>query len=98
MNGGEMLATCPAWTGRPKGGEMHRQKFNVRKPHTSLESLHNRRSAGLYCRQCQQPVKRRQAVHAGSRRSLCPVCGEVLELRPDNGEGQPKDGNGEASR
>jgi hypothetical protein len=67
---------------------MHRQKFNVRKPRTSQESLLNRRAAGLYCRKCQQPVKRRHAVHAGSNRSRCPACGELLEQRAPTENGQ----------
>jgi hypothetical protein len=64
---------------------MHRQKYNVRKPHTSQESLRNRRAGGLYCRKCQQSVKRRHALHAGSQRSRCPVCGELLECQTENG-------------
>lgn len=58
---------------------MHRQKFNIRKPRSSPETMLNRRSLGLYCRKCQQPVKRRHAIHAGRYRSRCPVCGEILE-------------------
>lgn len=58
---------------------MHRQKFSSRKPRSSQESLLNRRASGLYCRKCQKPVKRRYAIHAGSNRSRCPVCGEILE-------------------
>jgi hypothetical protein len=64
---------------------MHRQKYDSRKPQTSQESLLNRRAGGLYCRKCRQPVKRRHALHAGSKRSRCPVCGELLELRTEDG-------------
>lgn len=67
---------------------MHRQKFNVRKPRTSQEALLNRRASGLYCRNCQQPVKRRHAIHAGSKHSRCPACGELLEQRAPTEKGQ----------
>jgi hypothetical protein len=60
---------------------MHRQKFNVRKPPCSPESLLGQGAMGLYCRRCQQPVKHRHAVHAGRRRLRCPACGELLEDR-----------------
>ena len=60
---------------------MHRQKFNVRKPSISQESLLDQRASGLYCSKCQRPVKRRHALHAGSKRSRCPACGELLEQR-----------------
>jgi hypothetical protein len=65
---------------------MYRQKFNVRKPATSQESLLNRRAAGLYCRKCKQSVKRRHALHAGNKRSRCPTCGELLEQQMDDGQ------------
>jgi hypothetical protein len=71
---------------------MHRQKFNVRKPHASQESLLNRQAGGLYCPKCQQPVKRRHAVHAGSRRSRCPACGEMLEQQAPAENGQTPEG------
>ena len=71
---------------------MHRQKFDSHKPPRTQESLLNQRVAGLYCRQCQQPVKRRHALHAGCQRSRCPTCGELLESRQaTNGEG-PQEG------
>jgi hypothetical protein len=67
---------------------MHRQKFNIHKPSPSPESLADRSSC-LYCPKCQRPVKRRQAIHAGRRRSRCPVCGETLV--PTLADGKKRD-------
>jgi hypothetical protein len=64
---------------------MYRQRKLPRRAKPSLESVLQERQGKPFCTKCQQFVRHKDAVWIGRRQCRCPVCGELMERREEDG-------------
>jgi hypothetical protein len=66
---------------------MHQPHRNSsRRASPSVDAALSQREGRPFCPKCQQFVRHKDAVWVARRQCRCPVCGELLERRVENGE------------